>query len=297
MPKRPFAYLRGVVVLGLVLLMAAASSGALGRVGQFAASGAQLARHASQRLAGAAAVPVAVADNGDNSGSDNGDNSDVAGTASVDNGDNSGSDNSDNSGSDNGDNTSASSASSGDNGDNSGSDNSDNSGSDNSDNSGSDNASTPVAPAPAAPSAGATAATTEASGTSTGGDSRIALSGDHVVVRVFPWMPAGVTITIRLVDPSTVPPPPGRRLGDLVFRVEARGAGGEALTALPAEVNLSATYSESDVAGSNERAAILYWLDPSTNTWTPAPKPANDPSTNYVSASVTALGAYAVSIP
>jgi hypothetical protein len=287
-PNRPFAYLRGVIVLGLVLLMAAASSGALGRVGPFAASGAQLARHASLRLAGAAAVPVAAADNGDNggsdnSGSDNSDNSDVAGIASVDNGDNGGSDNSDNGGSDNSD--------------NSGSDNSDNSGSDNSDNSGSDNASTPVAPAPAAPSAGATAATTEASGTSTGGDSRIALSGDHVVVRIFPWMPAGVTITIRLVDPTTVPPPPGRRLGDLVFRVEARGAGGEALTVLPAEVNLSATYSESDVAGSNERAAILYWLDPSTNKWTPAPKPANDPSTNYVSASVTALGAYVVSIP
>ena len=110
-------------------------------------------------------------------------------------------------------------------------------------------------------------------------------------------MPAGVTITIRLVDPATVPPPPGRRLGDLVFRVEARGAGGEALTILPAEINLSATYSDPDVAGLNEQGATLYWLDPSTNQWTPAPKPATDPSTNYVSASVTALGTYAVSIP
>jgi hypothetical protein len=123
------------------------------------------------------------------------------------------------------------------------------------------------------------------------------LSGDHVVVQIFPWMPAGVTITIRLVDPSTAPPPPGRRLGDLVFKLEARGAGGQILTVLPAEVNLSATYSDQDVAGLTERGVALYWLDPTTNQWTPAPKPAADPSPNYVSASVTALGTYAVSVP
>ena len=110
-------------------------------------------------------------------------------------------------------------------------------------------------------------------------------------------MPAGVTITVRLVEPSSVGPPPGRRLGDLVFRVEARGAGGETLTVLPAEVNLSATYTDVDVAGLAEQGAALYWLNPSTNQWAPAPKPAADPSMNYVSASVTALGTYAVSIP
>jgi hypothetical protein len=110
-------------------------------------------------------------------------------------------------------------------------------------------------------------------------------------------MPAGVTITVRMIDPATVPAPPDSRVGDLVFRVEARGAGGETLTSLPAEVNLSATYADQDVAGLNEAGVTLVWLDPNTNQWTPAPKLATDPSTNYVSASVTALGTYAVSIP
>ena len=118
-----------------------------------------------------------------------------------------------------------------------------------------------------------------------------------MAVRVFPWMPPGITITVRLIDPATVPAPPGKRVGDLVFRLEARGAGGETLSALPAEVNLSATYADQDVVGLNEASVTLFWLDPTTNRWTPAPKLATDPSTNYVSASVTALGTYAVSIP
>ena len=140
MSNRPLDYLRGVLVVGLVLLMAAASSGALGHLGRFATSGTQLARVASQQFWAAAPVRVAVAENADDGGSDNGDNS--------------GSDNSDNSGSDNGDNSDNADAfgiAAVDNGDNSGSDNSDNSGSDNS---GSDNQGVPVAPAPAAPSSG-----------------------------------------------------------------------------------------------------------------------------------------------
>jgi len=110
-------------------------------------------------------------------------------------------------------------------------------------------------------------------------------------------MPQGITLTIRLVDPTTVPTVPGSRVGDLVFRIEARGTSGETLTTLPGEVNLSARYADQDAAGLNKQNATLSWLDPRTNQWTTAPKVVTDGATNYVSASVTALGVYAVSIP
>jgi len=151
-------------------------------------------------------------------------------------------------------------------------------------------------PASASPTAPA-GSETQASGTSTGGDSTIALSGDRVVVQVFPSMPAGLTITIRLVDPAPVPPPPGTRAGNLIFRIEAQDASGTPLTALPAEVNLAVRYADQDVAGLNEQRATLSWLDPADTRWKPAPKLATDPSTNYVAASVTALGTYALSVP
>ena len=116
-------------------------------------------------------------------------------------------------------------------------------------------------------------------------------------MQVFPWMPAGVTITIRLVDPATAPPPPGSLPGNLIFRVEAQDASGTPLTALPAEVNLAVRYADQDIAGLNEQQATLSWLDPANTRWKPAPKLATDPSTNYVAASVTALRTYALSVP
>ena len=116
-------------------------------------------------------------------------------------------------------------------------------------------------------------------------------------MQVFPWMPAGVTITIRLVDPTPPPPPPGTLVGNLIFRLEAQDASGTPLTALPAEVNLSVRYTDQDVAGLNKQQATLSWLDPADTRWKPAPKLATDPSTNYVAASVTALGTYALSVP
>jgi hypothetical protein len=138
---------------------------------------------------------------------------------------------------------------------------------------------------------------TQATGVSTGGDSSVGLPGDRVVLRIFPWMPQGVSFTVRLIDPATVPAPPGTRVGSLTFQVEARDAGGSTLTALPAEVNLSARYTDQEVFGLNESQVTLMWLDPATNQWQLAPKLTVDPSTNYVAASVTTLGAYAVCVP
>jgi hypothetical protein len=136
---------------------------------------------------------------------------------------------------------------------------------------------------------------TEVSGTSNGGDMRIATPGDRVAIQMFPWMPAGVQVTIRPVDPNTVMAAPGQRAGDLEFVVEARDANGVQLTSLPAEVNLAVRYADQTVDGLNESNLTLSRLDPFTNQWQEAPKIVRETDSNYVAASITQLGTYVVS--
>jgi hypothetical protein len=71
MSNRLLTFLRGVLVVGLVLLMAAASSGALGQIGTMAVSWTDLGRSASEQLVS----EVSAQDNGDedNGDEDNGD--------------------------------------------------------------------------------------------------------------------------------------------------------------------------------------------------------------------------------
>jgi hypothetical protein len=138
---------------------------------------------------------------------------------------------------------------------------------------------------------------TAVSGTSTGSDALIATPGERVAVRVFPWMPAGLQITIRPVDASTVTAAPGARAGDLTFAVEARDASGTQLTTLPAEANLAIRYADSTVKGLNESNLTLSRLDPATNQWQAAPKLVRETNSNYVAASIMQLGTYTVSAP
>jgi len=144
MGSRLFAWLRALALVGVVLLMAAASSGALQGIGASLAAQGTSSNYGA-RLKQAFTIDVAAADNGssdnsdssDNSSADNADNSDSSDNSSADNADNSDSssaDNADNSSADNADNSDSSSADNADN--SSGGDNSDNSSSsDNSDNS------------------------------------------------------------------------------------------------------------------------------------------------------------------
>ena len=103
----------------------------------------------------------------------------------------------------------------------------------------------------------------QASGTSNGGDSTVATPGERVSIRMFPWMPAGIQVTIRPIEPNSVPAAPGTRAGDLAFVVEARDASGTQLSALPAEVNLAIRYADSTVSGLNEQNLTLSRLNPS----------------------------------
>lgn len=136
---------------------------------------------------------------------------------------------------------------------------------------------------------------TSATGTSTGGDVMIATPGERVAIQMFPWMPAGVQVTIRPLDANSVPSAPGTRAGDLVFAVEARDASGAQLSSLPAEVNLAVRYADDTVSGLNEGNLTISRLDPSTNQWQTAPKIVRETDSNYVAASITQLGTYVVS--
>ena len=136
---------------------------------------------------------------------------------------------------------------------------------------------------------------TAASGTSNGGDTLIATPGERVALRVYPWLPAGIQLTIRPVDANTVAAAPGQRAGDLTFAVEAKDASGASLTTLPAEVNLAIRYADSTVNGLNEGNLTVSRLDPATNQWQAAPKLVRETDSNYVAASITQLGTYTVS--
>jgi hypothetical protein len=114
---------------------------------------------------------------------------------------------------------------------------------------------------------------------------------------MLPSLPSGITLTVRFVDPGTLAPVPGGPVGDLVFLIEAHDAGGAPLAALPAEVNVNVHYDDAEVAHLDEERLGLSRLDPATSQWQPAPKPVRDPVTNYLAASITALGAYAAHAP
>lgn len=151
--------------------------------------------------------------------------------------------------------------------------------------------------APAGPAVAPTLPDLEAVGTSNGGDVVIALAGERLTLRVFPWMPSGITITVRKAQPSQFAVVPGRMVGDLMFTVEARDSLGNRLQSLPAEVNLALHYNDFEVTGMSESAITLDWLDPFDNQWKPTPKQFRQDSTNYIASSTTQLGVFVVHVP
>ena len=143
----------------------------------------------------------------------------------------------------------------------------------------------------ASPSASPTAVT-EVSATATGIDSTLALPGNRVTVQIPASLPSGTVLKLRMVDPLSLPPTSGIRAGDLIFQLDATDASGAALTTLPSEVTIKATYSDRDVIGLNEANLTLGHLDVSSSQWSPAPKLVPDAIGHSISATVTATGAY-----
>lgn len=112
--------------------------------------------------------------------------------------------------------------------------------------------------------------------------------GDRVTITVRPGtMPRPVTLSCRMGAAGQAPNPPGPRLDEVLFTIEAEGLG-----ELPAEVNLGVGYDDDDLEGLEEGRLTIGHLQ--NGQWQPAPKQAPDAPNNYVSATITRLGTYTV---
>jgi hypothetical protein len=111
---------------------------------------------------------------------------------------------------------------------------------------------------------------------------------------LFSNQPRDLNVTVRLADPRDLPPTPGTPVGRFAFEVLARLPDGTELRTLPAEARLSARYTDEESTGLDRNRLELVHLNPATREWETAPKGAGDPRNNYVSATVTGLGTYAI---
>ena len=116
-------------------------------------------------------------------------------------------------------------------------------------------------------------------------------------MRTFPGTPAGISLTIRVLNKASFPTAPGAPVIALIFQIEARDASGALLNALPAEMNLTARYMNSEVTGLDKNRATLWWYNPAAAQWVAAPKLVVDPFFNFVSSSTQGLGTYCVCLP
>lgn len=127
---------------------------------------------------------------------------------------------------------------------------------------------------------------------SSGGSVSLDLSDGVVTAKVFQ---DNLNVNLERVDPGSVQAPPGGILGSLVFRVSASPCGGSGLGSLPGEGNLGVGYRRGVAAGKNEsQLKLMYW---DGQRWSEAPKQAADSGNNYVSATISALGVYALTAP
>lgn len=101
----------------------------------------------------------------------------------------------------------------------------------------------------------------------------------------------GLYSEIERVDPASVTSP-GNLVGQLLFRVAVSPCGGGGLSLLASEANLGVGYADAAAAGGDESKLALLFFD--GQRWSPAPKQATDPPHNYVSATISTPGIYAL---
>jgi hypothetical protein len=124
------------------------------------------------------------------------------------------------------------------------------------------------------------------------GSIQLTLDGGTVTIRTAPTgMPSSTNVTLRRVDPATVPPPPsGTMLDTLVWSIDAlSGCSGAALGQLPGDVNEGIAYTVPADKSKLQIARLVNgaWVDVPT---TPDPSPTNP----YISATIHDLGTYVV---
>ena len=186
--------------------------------------------------------------------------------------------------SDNGDNNGG-----GDNGDNNGG------GDDNDNDSGDDNDNFDDFELPPLPTSSRPARPPEPVCTTPGQDAAFTSYDEKVTVRVFANTPRPVRVEInQMIDFLTAPLPPGNLVGLLAYEIRASYCDANPLEQFPAEVNLGIRYSNIEATGLDESRFVIGHLDRATNTWAPVEKRANDPSSNYTSATIIETGFYMV---
>ncbi|MGE3268861.1 MAG: hypothetical protein AB7P40_08955 [Chloroflexota bacterium] len=117
----------------------------------------------------------------------------------------------------------------------------------------------------------------------------LTLPDGGVTLRVFQ---DNLYVQLARIDPGSVPPPPGSLAGQLAFRVTAAPCGGSPFDTLPGAANLGISYRNRLAESLNESRLTLMRYD--GQQWTVAPGSVPDPDNNYVSASITETGVYAV---
>jgi hypothetical protein len=101
-----------------------------------------------------------------------------------------------------------------------------------------------------------------------------------------------LNVVLDRVDAGSVPGPSGALVGDLIFRVSGSQCSGSGLGSLPGEANLGIAYRNRVAEAGNESTfTIMFW---DGQKWAATPKQALDAGSNYVSATIQALGVYAV---
>jgi hypothetical protein len=124
---------------------------------------------------------------------------------------------------------------------------------------------------------------------SAGGTVSLTLNDGTATVKVFQ---DNLNVVLDRVDAGSVPGPSGSIVGNLVFRVSGSPCGGAGFGSLPNEANLGIAYRNRVAEAGNESTfTIMFW---DGQKWTATPKQALDAGSNYVSATIQALGVYAV---
>ncbi len=121
----------------------------------------------------------------------------------------------------------------------------------------------------------------------TSADGRAAVS-----VRRF-RMPRIAQLSLRVWNQSVFRPTPGVNLIGAVYQVELD----EGVTVdLPTALNLGIHYTDREARGLDRQRLVIGLLDRGLDFWAPIPS-ATDPANNYVSATITRAGLYAVYRP
>ncbi|MCC7370906.1 MAG: hypothetical protein IT306_21005 [Chloroflexi bacterium] len=128
-----------------------------------------------------------------------------------------------------------------------------------------------------------------------GQDTTFTSRDGKATVRVFASTPRPVRIEIyQVIDFLSAPLPPGNLVGLLAYEIRASYCDSNPLSELPAEVNLGIRYSDLEATGLDESRFVIGRLDVPSGVWTPVEKRGNDPSSNFVSATISQTGFYMV---